>query len=186
MSARNWLVATTCVVVSAVAITFTDTGHALAAMIQHVIVDSGTVSVSNFPSTQDVSGTVSATQSGTWDVGLSGSPAVTSGDTTVLIQAQSCAAQGSSLSCPPVDVSPYKTVRVYASFLGGQVSPPPFQIVARVPPFNGGFEDYVLAESTTGFLQGVFDTPGTTLIVRASGSVSSIASMEVAIYGRRN
>lgn len=191
MSVMNRLVATTCVVVGALAIAFTDTGHALAAMAQHVIVDSGNVNV------QAVSGTVSvtpasgstfaATQSGLWTVGLAGSPTVMSGDTTALIQAQLCSEQSGELASPPIDVSPYKSVRVFASFVNpGAPTPPPLRIIARVPNFNGGLQDYILDESATGMIQGVYDTPGATLLVRATGPISPIATMEVAIYGRHN
>lgn len=40
---------------------------------------SGTVGVNNFPSTQPVSGTVNAARSGTWSVGINGTPTVNLG-----------------------------------------------------------------------------------------------------------
>jgi hypothetical protein len=136
-----------------------------------------------------VSGAISATQSGVWNVGLSGTPSVKSGDATVLLGSFSGEVPGGSVFTEAVsfaDASGAKTVRVLTNcFVGGDCA----NILVRVYTVVGGRSYLVEQFPMQNFVVagGVYDVIGTNVTVQLlNNNPGATSNIGVAVFGRAN
>ena len=100
-------------------------------------------------------GTAKVAESGTWNVGITGTPAVKSGDTTTVL------GEGGNVDVSPgqqfvlnpnnTDVSAYREVTVYLSFVGGEFNSNT-DLVALTDdgsPYLFSFDDFVPPKSNS-------------------------------------
>jgi len=136
-----------------------------------------------------VSGTVGATQSGAWNVGLTGNPSVKSGDTTQLLDSFAGVVQGGGVftEAAGADVSGSKSVRVLTNcFSGGSCA----NIEVRIYTVTSTGRSYLLDRFPMQNFQAtsnVYDTAGTSLAVQLINSnAGPVDNVGVAIFGRAN
>ena len=147
---------------------------------------SGDIGVSG---TVNVGGTVSATQSGAWNVGISGTPTVRSGDSTVLLGSFAGDVPGGGAFTQAVnqaDATPYRSVRVMTNcFLGGACA----NIIVRVYTVVGNrsylvdqfpMQNFVVSTS-------VYEVIGTNVQVQLlNNNPDTSTNIGVSLFGRSN
>jgi hypothetical protein len=134
-------------------------------------------------------GTVPSSQSGTWTVGLNGTPGVTSADQTTLVSAFSGILEGSGTIIDPINfasIAQYKTVRVMANCFAGAACA---NIAVSVYTDAGGRSYLIDTFPMQNFLSQtrVFDTLGGTISVELqNNNPAAVTNIGVAVFGRAN
>jgi hypothetical protein len=133
-------------------------------------------------------GSLAAAQSGTWNVGLSGTPGVTSADSTTLVGSYTGAPDGGGAFTEAVDadISKYKTIRVMANcFAGGACG----NIAVNVYAIVGNRSYLIDTFPMQNFLSQtrLLDTLGSSIAVQLqNNNAGSIPNIGVAVFGRAN
>jgi hypothetical protein len=134
----------------------------------------------------DVNGAIAATQSGDWNVGITGTAEVTSADQTVLLDSFAGDIEPSFNEVAFADTTGAKTVRVRTNcFVGAACA----DILVRVYTTVGGRSYLVEQFPMLNFVAGtrVYDVIGTNvaeqLVNNTGGAVTNIG---VAVFGRAN
>jgi hypothetical protein len=148
----------------------------------------GNVNVTNQTLPVHEQGTVPASQSGTWTVGLDGTPGVTSADETDVVGSYTGAPDGNGAFTEAVDadIYQYKTVRVMANcFAGGACA----NIAVNVYAIVGGRSYLIDTFPMQNFLSQtrVFDVLSRSIAVQLqNNNPNPISNIGVAVMGRAN
>ena len=135
-----------------------------------------------------VSGSIAATQSGVWNVGLTGTAAVTSGDQTAVLDSFAGEVPGGGAFFDEVfaDVSAYKTVRVLTNcFLGADCGNITVRVYSIVAGRSYLVDQYAMPSFVAG--GGVYSVMGTQVAVQLINSnATSSSNIGIALIGRAN